>query len=271
MERLLPISLLLLCCLIPHHARGGEPFLIGVAPHTSARVILQMYQPLRLYLQNALNRNVEIVTAPDFTEFARRGLADAYDIAITTAHQARLLQQDAGYLPLLTYSADFKSVVLVGEKIPVKSPADLQRKKVLGLSPSSLVTLWGLHWLAENGVTDVEMGYVSASDSLGQLLVSGQAAAGFISLANYQKLPDAWKDTLSVFTKSPPMAGRVYVLNKRHASQKENLLGILWAFSATPEAKIYFEENKLQGYRDLEAGEMESMDKYASEVRQILQ
>ena len=34
---------------------------------------------------------VEIVTAPDFTEFARRAMAQDYDIAITTGHQARLL------------------------------------------------------------------------------------------------------------------------------------------------------------------------------------
>ena len=71
------------------------PFRIGVAPHSSARVILEMYQPLRLYLEQVLQRPVEIVTAPDFTEFARRGMAQNYDIAITTGHQARLLQTDA--------------------------------------------------------------------------------------------------------------------------------------------------------------------------------
>lgn len=90
------------------------PFRIGVAPHSSARVILEMYQPLRLYLEQALGSPVEIVTAPDFTEFARRAVAQQYDIAITTGHQARLLQSDAAYRPLLTYQSDFKAVALVG-------------------------------------------------------------------------------------------------------------------------------------------------------------
>ena len=61
---------------------------IGVAPHSSARVILQMYQPLRDFLAERLGQPVEIVTAPDFTEFARRALAGNYDVAITTGHQA---------------------------------------------------------------------------------------------------------------------------------------------------------------------------------------
>ena len=86
---------------------------LGVAPHTSARVILEMYQLLRLYLERALGQSVDVVTAPDFTEFARRMLHQDYDLAITTGHQARLAQTDAHYKPLLTYSADFRVVGLV--------------------------------------------------------------------------------------------------------------------------------------------------------------
>ena len=54
-------------------AAASDSLTIGVAPHTSARVILEMYQPLRIYLEKVLGRTVEIVTAPDFDTFARRG------------------------------------------------------------------------------------------------------------------------------------------------------------------------------------------------------
>lgn len=43
------------------------PFRVGVAPHTSARLILQQYQPLRASLEKGLGQPVEIATAPDFT------------------------------------------------------------------------------------------------------------------------------------------------------------------------------------------------------------
>ena len=71
-------------------ARPGGSFQVGIAPHTSARVILEMYQPLRVFLEKSLARPVEIVTAPDFTEFARRGMEQQYDLAVTTGHLSRL-------------------------------------------------------------------------------------------------------------------------------------------------------------------------------------
>lgn len=169
-------------------AQTVQPFRLGVAPHTSARVILEMYQPLRLHLEQALGKPVEVVTAPDFTEFARRMMHLDYDLAITTGHQARLAQTDAGYTPLITYIADFRAVTLVAGDSKVKQISDLKGKQVLGLSSTSLVTLWGQHWLKSNGLSQ-PLRYISASDSVAHLILENQAAAGFASLANYQSLP----------------------------------------------------------------------------------
>ena len=254
----------------PGQPAGAVPFRIGVAPHSSARVILEMYQPLREHLSRELKLQVEIVTAPDFTEFARRAMAQQYDIAITTGHQARLLQTDARYLPLLTYKADFKSVAVVVANGPVKNAPDLAGATVLGLSPSSLVTLWGQHWLIRNGVPNTTMRYISASDSVGQLLLKGEGQVGFMSLANFQNLNPAMREQMSIFAESLPMIGRVYVLNNRKATQKEAILAALWRFAETPEARQYFTHYKLGGYRPFGARELVEMDPYANEVRQVL-
>jgi phosphonate transport system substrate-binding protein len=251
-------------------ASAEEAFIIGVAPHTSARVILQMYQPLRLHLEKALGTTVDIVTAPDFNEFARRGLAQEFDLAITTGHQARLLQTDAKYLPLLTYKADFKSVALVANKGPIHRAKDLKGKSALGLSPTSLVTLWGQHWLADNGLGSVPIQYVSASDSVAQLLLSGQAAVGFTSLANFQNLTPEVRSQLRFLAESPPMAGRVYLLNKRRAAMEKKVEAALWDFAKSMEGSEYFQKYNLEGYRKLRAGELSTMDRYAAEVRKVL-
>lgn len=251
----------------PAPANAATPFRVGVAPHSSARVILEMYQPLRLHLEQALQRPVEIVTAPDFTEFAKRAVAQQYDIAITTGHQARLLQTDSGYLPLLTYKADFKAVTVVAADSRYREARDLAGGSIIGLSRSSLVTLWGEHWVFRNSIPNTTMRYVSASDSVGQLILKGESAAGFMSLANYQNLPPAVRDQLRVLAESLPMAGRVYTLNGRHAKQKEAILGSLWAFADTPEAKAYFARYKLGGYRALEPRELVALEPYANEVR----
>ena len=250
---------------------GASPaFRVGVAPHSSARVILEMYQPLRLYLEQALKRPVDIVTAPDFTEFARRAMAQDYDIAITTGHQARLLQTDAKYLPLLTYQADFRAVALVAANSRYVEPKDLSNTTVLGLSASSLVTLWGQHWLQRNSVTNAPMQYVSASDSVGQLLLRGEGSVGFMSLANYQNLQPVVRDRLRVMAESLSMVGRVYLLNVRHTKQQNDVLSALKSFAETDQAKQYFARYQLGGYRSLEPRELNVMEPYANEVRMVL-
>jgi phosphonate transport system substrate-binding protein len=266
-RRLLITLGLLLCSSV--QAQTPTVFRFGVAPHTSARVILEMYQPLRVQLEKALGMPVEVVTAPDFTEFARRMLHQDYDIAVTTGHQARLAQTDASYSPLTTYSADFRAVALVPGDSKIKTAKDLKGKPVLGLSATSLVTLWGQHWLQQNGIRE-PLRYVSASDSVARLILSGDAAAGFTSLANYQSLARDVQSKMRFLVISDPLAGRVYMLNKRQISQKEKIEVALAGFASSAEGKVYFEKYKLEGYRPLKAKELEAMDPYAAETRQSL-
>lgn len=251
-------------------AQAPAAFRLGVAPHTSARVILEMYQPLRLQLEKALGVPVEVVTAPDFTEFARRMLHQEYDIAITTGHQARLSQTDANYVPLLTYNADFRAVALVAGNSAYKSAKDLKGKPVLGLSSTSLVTLWGEHWLKKNSIQE-PLRYISASDSVARIVLAGEAAAGFISLANYQSLSRDVQAQMRFLVISEPLAGRVYMLNKRQTARKDQIDAALASFAESAEGKAYFVKYKLEGYRKLKPKELESMEPYAREVRQTLQ
>jgi phosphonate transport system substrate-binding protein len=229
-----------------------------------------MYQPLRAQLEKALGAPVEVVTAPDFTEFAKRMLHQEYDIAVTTGHQARLAQTDAEYVPLITYSAEFRAVAVVAGASKFKTAKDLIGKPVLGLSPTSLVTLWGQHWMKQNANPDT-LRYVSASDSVGRLVLSGEASAGFMSLANYQSLSRELQAQLRFLVISEPLAGRVYMLNKRQASHKEQIDATLTSFAASPEGKAYFEKYKLEGFRKLKPKELEAMEPYAREVRASLQ
>lgn len=252
-------------------AADAKPFVLGIAPHTSARVIMEMYQPLRRTLEKQLGQPVEVQTAPDFTEFARRALNQDYDLAVTTGHQARLYQTDAGYLPMVTYKAEFKAVALVDRKGPVKNVSDLKGTTVLGLSQTSLVTLWGLHWLKQQKLADsTTVRYVSAADSVSRQVLAGEASVAFTSLANYQKLPVDQRDQLRILAESDAMAGRVYMLNKRWASKQSVVDKALWAFAASPEGEAYFAQNQLEGYRKLRPRELDAMDPYANETRQLI-
>jgi len=244
-----------------------QTFKLGVAPHTSARVILEMYQPLRQQLERDLGMPVDVQTAPDFTEFARRAINQDYDLAITTGHQARLFQTDADYLPLATYKADFKAVALVARESRLRGPSDLKGATVLGLSPASLVTLWGQRWMKINGVQEAGMRYISAADSVSQQVLSGDADLAFTSLANFQKLPAEQQAALRILAESESMLGRVYMLNKRWAKQVGKLDQSLNNFANSAEGKKYLTQNKLDAYRKIRPKELETMEPYAAETR----
>lgn len=266
----LRFSLALLLMLSPNLRADDNVFHVGVAPHTSARVILEMYQPLRLSLEKSLGQPVTIETAPDFTEFGRRALRQDYDIAITTGHQARIYEVDGGYLPLMTYKADFKAVALVARNSHFRNPADLKGTTALGLSPSSLVTIWGLHWLKKNNLNDLTIKYVSAADSVSHQVLAGEASVAFTSLANFQKLPADQQQALSILAESEPMAGRIYMLNQRRSAQFKKIEQALLSFANSPEGKAYLSQNKLDGYRPLRPRELDAMEPYAGEIRNQL-
>lgn len=253
--------------------KAAEPkpknaLVIGVAPHTSARALFASYQPLRLFLQTRLQRDVRIVSAPNFEEFMRRALAGRYDIAITTGHQARLLQTDMGWLPLLTYQADFRVVwIKAANNQAIGRLEDLNGRKVLSLGPGSLTWLWSRQQLAERGVVPANVGFVNASDSVAELIVSG-AAAGALSQAGVDQLNVNVGKQLHVFERSPSFLGRVYMLNPRLADEYTSLRQALDAFARTDAAQAYFQRSKLLGYRDVQLAELEAMEPYAQALRE---
>ena len=60
------------------------------------------------------------------------------------------------------------------------------------------------------------------------------------------------------------------MLNKRWANTYESIEKALWSFAASPEGKDYITQNKLEGYRKLRPRELEAMDPYVAETRQIV-
>jgi phosphonate transport system substrate-binding protein len=231
--------------------------------------LLVSYQPLRLFLQTRLQRDVRIVSAPNFEEFLRRAMAGRYDIAITTGHQARLLQTDAGFLPLVTYQADFRVVwVKAANNQAIRRLEDLSGRKVLGLGAGSLTWLWSRQQLAERDVVPASVGFVSASDSVAELIASGAVAAAALSQANLDRLEARLSRQLQVFERSPSFLGRVYMLNPRHADDYATLRQALAAFALTDAAQMYFQRSKLMGYREVQSAELEAMEPYAQALRE---
>lgn len=257
----------------PFPSQADDPaptFRVGVAPHASARVILSMYQPLRESLRVSLGRPVEIVTAPDFVTYAQRALDRTYDITIVAGQQARMLQTDADYRPLVAYRSEFRIVAVAPTASDERGPEDFVGKSIVGLGATSMADMWGAEWLKTAGIDESGMPHVSAADNVARLVLNGNAAAGFMSRASYRALAPELRSGLRVLAESGPLLGRVYMLNARHEGEHATLMRALRTFAESEAGKAYFKEFHLDGYREIDPGELEAMEPYARRVRDSL-
>jgi phosphonate transport system substrate-binding protein len=230
--------------------QSAEPILIGVAPHSSARVIIESHATLRDYLENQFHQPVQIVTAPTFSEFTRRSLKSSYDLLITSPHLAVIAKEHAGYEPLMTYTQGLETVLVgLSDKLPEQKPL-----RVVGLDPVSFVTLTGLHYLKEIGLSseaDIKVSYASASDSASLMVTQGKADIAIMSWPNYTKLNDELRNKVAVVWKSEPKPSRVYLIKEGKGLTKVDWQTALKGFTESAEGEKHLTENKLKGFKSL--------------------
>lgn len=240
------------------HANATDSILIGIAPHSSARIILESHATLRSFLENRLGKPVEIVTAPTFSEFTRRSLQGQYDLLITSPHLALLAQDQAGYKPLLTYTQGLETVLVSRtETLPEKRPLT-----VFGLDPISFVTLTGLEELQKRGIikaNDNTINYASASDSTALAVIQGKADIAIMSWPNYTKLNDEIKKQVAVSWRSEPKPSRIYLVKTGKGIDAQTWEQAITAFTTSPEGMSHLEDNKLKGFRSVNTDDLNSV------------
>lgn len=248
--------------------KPNTALVIGMVPVSNAQVLFESYNPLRLFLQTHLQREVRFVTAPDFAEFMRRALAGRYDIAICAGHQARLLQVDAGFLPLVTYQSSFQVYWVKAANNPaIARLEDLNGKKILDLGETSLAGIWSKQQLAQRGVVPAHVGSISSTDSIAEWIVSGKVDAGVLSTIGVAQLNENLQEKIQIFECSPVFMTRTYMLNPRLSGELEAIRAVLDAFALTDEGKAHFQHSKLLGFRDIDPAELAAMEPYARALR----
>lgn len=268
---------LLSACALPDSARS-QPVAaleIGVLPNISARVLLAQYQPMREYLAREMKRPFQVSTAPNWHAFHQRTLALEYDLVVTAANLARLAQLDRGYAPLLSYAPAIKGMVVCASGRPIKTVAELRGQTLALSNPQSLVTLRGMQWLADNGLQrdkDFKTVNTPTDDSVGSVVVRGDAIAAMLSGGEYRAIPDAIKSQLQILTTFAEVAGFVVLASPRlSADESRSIKEHLLAFAGgSDEGKAFFASSGFTGMREPAAGLMESMDPYVEATRRVM-
>jgi phosphonate transport system substrate-binding protein len=276
-RRSLCLAMLSGCTLpLPALAQAGAPLEIGVLPNLSARMLLAQYQPMREYLAREMKRPVQVSTASSWTAFHQRTLGLEYDLVVTAANLARVAQLDRGYVPLLSYAPNIKGMVVFANSRPIKGLAELKGQTLVLSNPQSLITLRGMQWLAENGLQrdkDFKTLDTPTDDSVGNVVVRGDAVAAMLSGGEYRAIPDAIKAQLQVLVTFAEVAGFVVLANPKMATaDARTARDQLLRFAAdSVEGKAFFASSGFTAMREPAAGLMESMDVYVDATRRVLQ
>lgn len=256
-------------------AQAGAALEIGVLPNISARVLLAQYQPLREFLARELKRPVQVSTAPNWASFHERTLALEYDLIVTAGHMARLAQLDRGYVPLLSYAPNIKGLIAYARSRPLKHISELRGQTLVLSNAQSLVTFRGLRWLAENGLQrerDFRTINVPTDDSVGNVVVRGEAIAAMLSSGEYRATPEAVKAEFQIMTAFAEVPSFLVLGNPRlPAPQLQAIKGQLLAFAkGAEEGKAFFGNTGFTGMVEPAPGVMESMDAYVEVTRKAL-
>ena len=254
-------------------AQGG-PLVVGVVPTLSPRVLLNNYQPVRTYLEQTLKRPVEMVTATDFATFHESTMAGEYDVVVTAAHLGRLAQVEARYLPLATYKATNRAMLITSKSAPLKSMSELKGRTVATLDRSALIVSQALLWLQARNLQerrDYQLLETSSHNSAAYSVSSGESALAIVSPAGWKQMPASIRDDLQVFSTLPSIPGLMWLAHPRLTQEVPRLKSTLLTFSPNlPAGKQFFEVTGYQDLREISLDEMKSLDPYLPFLKQHL-
>ena len=250
------------------------PLVVGILPTLSPRVLLSNYQPIRSYLEKTLRRPVEMVTAKDFSTFSKSTARGDYDIVVTAAHLARLAEVESGYLPLVTYKAPNRAMLLTSSKAPLHNIQNLRGHTVATLDRSALITSQTLIWLKEQGLQepeDFKLIETSSHNSAAYSVLSGESVLAITSPGGWRMMPANIKDRLKLLTSLPPLPSMMWLAHRRLIKEAPNLRSVLLDFSPDlPEGKQFFDASGYQGMREITPQEMKSLDPFIPYLKQHL-
>ncbi len=255
-------------------AAQATPLIVGVVPTLSPRVLLNNYQPFRVYLEQTLKRPVEMVTATDFAAFHKATMAGDYDIVVTAAHLGRLAQTGAGYIPLATYKSANRAMLMTSRAAPLKSIGDLRGHTVATLDRFALITGQARLWLEGQELherIDYRLLETSSHNSAAYSVLSGESMLAIVSPAGWKQMPANIRDGLQVYAILPAIPGLMWLANPRLARDVPRLKSALLAFSPDlTEGKQFFQVTGYQGMREITPEEMKSLDPYTPYLQQHL-
>ncbi|HQS56979.1 MAG: hypothetical protein B7Y56_01585 [Gallionellales bacterium 35-53-114] len=252
----------------------AKPLHIGILPISTTRVLIKNYLPLQAYLERVLNRQVNLVTAPDFKTFHFNTMDGNFDLVITAAHLGRLAQTEAGYVPLARYTAPHRTLLIVAKDRPLKSVQDVRGKVVAGVDPITLAMNEAMLWFKSQGLragVDFTLLVTPTPISAAYSVQSHQSVMAISSPQGLKHLPENLKENIAVFASLPDLPSLLWLAHPRMLPEIPKLKTALLGFtSESSDGAMFYDATGYLGMREVSDKETRAMDALAQEVKMLL-
>lgn len=256
-----------LLLLFSHLAHGAEPvFVLGVFPYLSRGQLVEFHTPLKVYLETQLRRPVDLVTAPDFVDFATRTRKGEFDLILTAPHLGRLAEMRDGYQRVAMTAHEVQGVFLARKDAPIHAIADLKNRAIVIAQPTSIVYQMAVAQLKKNGLIpgkDITLIDTRTHNNALAAPVRGEADASVTTKVLWNGVDQDIRAQLEVIGATQAVPGHMVMANPRvSAAQLARIQHLLFEFKYTEQGRAYLETTGQKDFIKIDDKLMRQLDPY---------
>ncbi len=273
---LLIISFLLpaTCLADTESTNDKQTISLGMLPYISTHRLIEIFLPIKEYLEQELHRPVKLVTAPNFREYLQRSLDGEYDLYHTAPHFAALAELEYGHRRLSRFSRVLDGSILVIKNGPIKSIKDLEGKTMIAPAQLAIITMLGEVLLKKNGLQpgkDITFRNASSHGNAILSVAKGKADAAVVSAGVFERMPEAVKEKLTILTKTRQVPHVMFMANsklpeKDYQAAKKAMLN----FTAEGPGKAFFSKTKRKNMVSITDEDIEILKPYVEILKSRL-
>lgn len=250
------------------------PVEFGVFPYLSTRALLELYEPVRAHVQAELKRPANLYSAPGFKNYVDRIQAGQFDLALTPPHLARLVQREAGYIPLAMVTRELRGVIVVAKAAPMQTLRDLKGRHIATPNKIALVTILGVQLLRDHGLgsqDSVLLKDVSTHSNAVLAVQRGEVEAAITENSALQQMPEDLRNSVRIIAQTQRMPHVVFLAHPRFGpAGLEQLKKVLLQFPHTAEGQAFMKSSGFEGLRPVEETDLKSVDPILKELKRLL-
>ena len=258
-------------------ASRDEPdaLVVGVLPNISAEKLMAQYEHMKHYLEALNTQKISISTSPNFKAFFESTMKGDYDLAVSAPHFARVAQLDRGLIPLVIYEPRINALLITPVDQSLGSAAELRGKVVAFANPQSLVAMYGLAWLGQQGLQpgkDFEVRGPRTDLGVGRMLLTGEATAAIMSNGEFRALPPEESARLKIADTIARIPNFVVLANPRLnrglvARLKTQLKGFL---ANQDDGAAFATATGITAMSDVDEAQLRELDSYVEQTRRAM-